>query len=115
MNIPKIFKPEMFCGGSNFVYGWAEDSANEAQEIFEKYVKEHGTVVCGTDDPRAAWTQKAGTVDTHQAVLLFIQPTEKCEHIAALEKVRDGPWNIGPFVCVKCGKRLRPVAWEEVE
>lgn len=123
------FKPEDIY---NFVL---KDSAiaitSVFQKVFDTWLKENGKVVkCLylkesnlTDEHGPGWIAKEESgrhteLYTHKALLINIEPIEKCNH--PKEKVRrfsgahvEGE-NIGFFVC-ECGAKVHPCSYEEIK
>jgi hypothetical protein len=120
--IPKIFKPEDFqINFSDKLWPSIHESmllSNKSQSIFEAWIKNNSKVVYGKYDGPDYFvcsTVFDGTLnqDTHQALLINIEPIEQkeCEHQSV---IRDfGPKEIN-YKCESCNKYLKP-KWEVIE
>lgn len=92
---------------------WAAQCANAK---LEKYIKEHGKIIYGYSSRSGLLVldTNLGKADTHQAILINIEPIKKCEHTR--EKI-GATWNdrdILPNYQCTCGAKVRPTSFEEV-
>jgi len=109
----KFFKPSDFAGSGHEPF--AQYAADEANAKLER----EGKVVCGYESIKT-WDQvKPDYSNTHKALLINIEPIEKCTHPS--EKV--GPYTSMDvlnnkaehyFRC-ECGAKVKPKSYEVVE
>lgn len=109
----KFFKPEDF---QNFVdenSDYAEHCAEAANEKLEnKAIKVKGFV----NRPQFNYHEFSTgyTNTTHKALLINIEPLEKCNHeVNKLSMVRLDGDKPRSFVC-QCGKTVKPTGFEEI-
>jgi len=106
----KLFKAEDFAPLDT-----QEDHARNANALLEKNCR----IVYGNNsDSSNAWSEiQYSDSDTHQAILINIQPIQKCIH--SKEKVDYIGPNLydrgsGDYFLCECGMKVSPIGFEEV-
>lgn len=104
----KFFKPEDFLPGNDFYkITWDDVVRKQLADRANAKLEREGKVVFGI--PGAdLWEEALYSSSTHTAVLINIEPIEKCTHPA--EKVVQTTID---FQC-PCGAKLKPKTFEEI-
>ncbi len=104
-----------------------EAAADRAQLIFDKWLASQVVVYATSNKPNDAWTSERLYMGpkAHKAILVNIEPIEKpkpCEHepirVSCAEEfggMGQVKINAIKLECGRCGKRLRPTGWVEVD
>jgi len=112
----EIFKPSDFAGSGHEPF--AQYAADEANAKLEREGK---VVYSEKDENDVHWPfhQVDFQGSTHKALLINIEPIEKCMHTVASSKVGFGPWKYchtdGALFCGKCGVNLKVKEFEVAE
>lgn len=109
----KFFKPEDFDG---ITHEWENRKfirVEYAVDICNAKLEREGRVVylTQTNQPTNNMLEKQYDWHTHKALLINIEPLEKCRH--PKEKVTKRINWEGIYEC-ECGQRLKPASFEEV-
>lgn len=116
-----IFKPEDFGGEYGLCDHCMADATNMANHKLNQWLKENGKVVYSQSPDKRYWTDPHDptTQGVHlesdiKALLICIEPIEKCAH--PREKVVDprvSKLNLVYYQC-ECGAKVQPSGFEEV-
>ena len=113
----KFFKPEDFqqyCGPFNHI------SAKEIALIANTKLEKEGVPVY-SDNTRTGvgdlypWCESQTKEDTHKALLICIEPINKCKHPKNKVKMKDSINNGEEWYKCECGAEVRPKEFEEVK
>lgn len=119
----KFFKPEDFpCQGIGFEY----EQTRMAEAANDKLEREGKVVYIRKGNGEydsLGWTEHQNVVDNHKALLINIEPIERCKHPA--EKVKlyneDGTCIFETFMGIltqakcECGAKVKPTQFEEID
>lgn len=113
---PQLFKPEDFpLSALSPAQGLPGASAKQAQEVFEKWLKENGKVVYGIPESNFnRWQTFTSSDDTHTGLLIMVEEIKpkECEHKEILPVIINATGTHSK--CADCGKNMR-IKWEVVE
>jgi len=120
-----VFKPEDFLRAGRFEVGhWTPQStsemANTAQAKFDQWLKENGRVIYRDSEPDHFWFEDKEALGrpTYKAILINIEPIEKCTHPTGKVSghyLSDGIYDKWIGYRCECGVKVKPKEFEVVD
>lgn len=111
----KFFEPKDFAHFSTEILT-ASDAAELANAKLEKEgMRVYSTNTIPCDEDWYPWCENKTKEDTHQALLICIEPINKCKHPKDRVKMKDSIKNGEEWYHCECGSEVRPKEFEEIK